>query len=139
MKQIRLNSGVLALLVFAGCMGSLFLPSWSLGEKGYQNISVDQFVETMKNKDFVLINVHIPYEGEIPGTDLFVPYNAIDQYKEELPQQKDAKIVVYCRTGRMGDIAAGKLADMGYTRVLHFQDGMRGWEESGRSLLFRSK
>jgi rhodanese-related sulfurtransferase len=110
-----------------------------LGEKGYENISLDRFVEMMKNKDFVLINVHIPYEGKIPGTDLFIPYNAIDQYKERLPHQKDAKVVVYRRTGHMGDIAAGKLADMGYTRVFHFQDGMRGWEESGRSPLFRSQ
>lgn len=124
MKRISRN-GLLALLIFAGCMGSLFLPSWSMGEEGYENISLNRFVEMLENKDFILINVHIPYEGEIPGTDLFVPYNAIDQYKEELPQQKDAKIVVYCRSGRMSEIAAEKLVQMEYTNVLNFQ----GWYE----------
>jgi rhodanese-related sulfurtransferase len=107
-----------------------------MGQKGYVNISVDQFVEMLKKKDFVLINVHIPYEGEIPGTDLFIPYNAIDQYKEKLPRQKDAGIVVYCKTGPMSTIAAEKLVSMGYTNVFNFQGGMRAWERSGRQLLF---
>ena len=110
-----------------------------MGQKGYVNISLDQFVEMLKNKDFILINVHIPYEGEIPGTDLFIPYNAIDQYKEKLPRQKDAKIVLYCRTGRMSTIAAEKLVALGYTQVFEFHGGMQEWERSGRALLFRQK
>ena len=127
------------MLIFSACIGLLLLPSWSMGQKGYVNISLDQFVEMLKNKDFILINVHIPYEGEISGTDLFIPYNAIDQNKEKLPRQKDAKIVLYCRTGRMSAIAAEKLVQLGYTRIFEFHGGMREWERSGRSLLFRSK
>jgi rhodanese-related sulfurtransferase len=139
MKKAHRTLGLSALLIFAGCIGFLLLPSWSLGQKGYVDISLDQFVEMLKNKDFILINVHIPYEGEIPGTDLFIPYNAIDQYKEKLPRQKDAKIVLYCRTGRMSAIAAEKLVQLGYTRIFEFHGGMREWERSGKSLLFRSK
>jgi rhodanese-related sulfurtransferase len=137
MKRIGKDLGLLVLLILAGCMGSLLLPSLSIGQKGYVNISLDQFVEMLANKDFLLINVHIPYEGEIPGTDLFIPYNAMDQYKEKLPGQKDAKIVVYCRTGSMSTIASEKLVQMGYSGVFHFQGGMREWEKSGRPLLFR--
>jgi len=139
MKKARRTLGLSALLIFAGCIGLLLLPSWSMAQKGHVNISLDQFVEMLKKKDFILINVHIPYEGEIPGTDLFIPYNAIDQYKEKLPRQKDAKIVVYCKTGPMGEIAAEKLVRMGYTRVFHFQGGMREWERSGRQLLFSDR
>jgi len=136
MKKAHRTLGLSALLIFAGCIGFLLLPSWSLGQKGYVDISLDQFVEMLKNKDFILINVHIPYEGEIPGTDLFIPYNAIDQYKEKLPRQKDTKIVLYCRTGRMSAIAAEKLVQLGYTRIFEFHGGMREWERSGRQLLF---
>jgi len=136
MKKAHCTLGLSALLIFAGCIGFLLLPSWSLGQKGYVDISLDQFVEMLKNKDFILINVHIPYEGEIPGTDLFIPYNAIDQYKEKLPRQKDTKIVLYCRTGRMSAIAAEKLVQLGYTRIFEFHGGMREWERSGRQLLF---
>ena len=136
MKKGNRNHFLSALLIFVGCIALLLLPSWSMGQKGYVNLSVDQFVEMLKKKDFVLINVHIPYEGEIPLTDLFIPYNAIDQYEKKLPRQKDAKIVVYCKTGPMGEIAAEKLIRMGYMRVFHFQGGMREWERSGRTLLF---
>ncbi len=136
MKKGNRNRSLSAFLIFVGLIALLLLPSWSMGQKGYVNLSVDQFVEMLKKKDFVLIDVHIPYEGEIPGTDLFIPYNAIDQYKEKLPRQKDAKIVVYCKTGPMGTIAAEKLVSMGYTNVFNFQGGMRAWERSGRQLLF---
>ncbi|OGP49152.1 MAG: hypothetical protein A2Y79_11145 [Deltaproteobacteria bacterium RBG_13_43_22] len=139
MKKIKYTAGLSALLILVGWMGSFVPRVWSMGEKGYVNISAAQFTEMMKNKDFVLINVHIPYEGELPGTDLFIPFNAMDQNKEKLPRQKDAKIVVYCRTGRMSDIAVEKLVRMGYTRVFHFQGGMREWEKKGKALQFRSK
>lgn len=53
---------------------------------------------------------HTPHDGEIEGTDLFIPYDEVRD-ATELPEQKDAEIVVYCRTGRMSRIAAD-----GYTQ-----------------------
>lgn len=131
---------VLLILLFAiGLMGHLVTKGWSMDKKGYENVSVDRFIKMMDHKDFILINVHIPYEGEIPETDLLIPFNVIDQHKNELPNDKDTKIVVYCMTGPMGDIAAEKLVRMGYTRVIHFQGGMKAWKRAGRRLLFRLK
>ena len=106
-------------------------------QSGYANVSVGQFAEMMARKDFLLINTHIPYEGEIPGTDLLIPYNEIEHHQNELPDDRAFRIVVYCKSGPMGDIAARKLAQMGYTHVIHFKDGMNGWERAGRSLRFR--
>jgi rhodanese-related sulfurtransferase len=127
-------------MLFAlGLLGHFSLKGWSMGKKGYENISADQFLEMMNHKDFILINVHVPYEGDIPGTDLLIPFNAIDDRKTELPNDKDTKIVVYCMTGLMNHIAAEKLVQMGYTRVMHFQGGMRAWRVTGRPLLFRLK
>jgi rhodanese-related sulfurtransferase len=39
----------------------------------------------------------------------------------------------------MGDIAAEKLVQMGYTNVINFKDGMNAFEKAGRSLQFRSQ
>jgi rhodanese-related sulfurtransferase len=121
-----------------GFLGYLIANSWSLSSAAYKNISVGQLDKMMQNKDFVLINVHIPYEGEIFHTDLFIPFNAIEKFKNELPNDKEAKIVVYCMSGHMSRIAAEKLTNMGYAQVLNFQDGIREWKQYGKEILYRS-
>ena len=122
------------LLVVAG---NFTINGWSMDAGGYKNISVDQFIEMMGHKDFTLINVHIPYRGEIAETDLLLPFHAIDQQKEKLPNDLNTKIVVYCMSGSMGYVAAEKLVAMGYRRVIHFQGGMVSWKKSGKSLVNR--
>ena len=119
-----------------GCSDNESQPA---AQRAYANVSVGQFVDMMNHKDFILINTHIPYEGEIPGTNLLIPYNEIERNKSKLPKDKAARLVVYCKTGPMGDVAARKLAQMGYTHVIHFKDGMSGWEKAGRSLRFRAQ
>ena len=111
--------------------------SWSADNNAYQNISLDQFLEMLEQKDFILINVHIPYQGEIPATDLLLPFNQIDQHRSNLPKDKDKKIVVYCMSGPMGYYAAEYLIGLGYANVFHFKGGMKAWSRSGRQLEYR--
>ena len=131
-KSLLIMGMVIAL---AGC-------SDSQGQKSkqpqYRNVSVDAFMEMMAVKDFTLINTHIPYEGEIPGTDLLIPFNEMDRHAAWLPVDKAAPIVVYCKAGPMGDVAAERLLHLGYTRVTHFKSGMNGWQRAGKSLHYRS-
>jgi rhodanese-related sulfurtransferase len=103
---------------------------------GYRNISVDQLVDGLRRGEVVLINVHVPYEGEIPGTDRIIPYDTVERHREELPADKAAPIVVYCMTGPMGTVAAETLVAMGYRNVMNLSGGMRQWVRSGGRLVF---
>jgi rhodanese-related sulfurtransferase len=98
-------------------------------------ITADQLAQMLAGpKDFTLVNVHIPFEGDLPKTDLAIPYDQIAAHLGQLPG-RDAKIVVYCRSGRMSDIAARRLVELGYTRVYDLAGGMLAWEAGGRPLV----
>lgn len=100
----------------------------------YQNITPDELNTMLKDRDFVFVNVHIPFEGNIADTDLSIPYNEIEQNLSQLPSDKNAKVVLYCRSGRMSAIAAEKLVGLGFTNVWNLDGGMVGWEQTGFDL-----
>lgn len=127
----------LALLFASGVWSFSVAYGWTVGPAKYQTISADQFDQMMDKKDFLLVNVHIPYEGEIERTDLLIPFNQIDRYQDRLPEDKNSKIVVYCLMGPMGSISARKLARMGYTQVFNLQGGMIAWQNFGKEVFYR--
>jgi rhodanese-related sulfurtransferase len=101
---------------------------------GYADITVGQLVELAEKEDVTLVNVHIPYEGELPDTDLFIAYDEIAGHLDELPA-KDAPIVLYCRSGSMSTSAAQELAELGYSNVLEVDGGFNAWKAAGYELL----
>ena len=66
-----------------------------------KKLTAAQLATMLAKKDFFLVNVHIPYEGEIAKTDAFIDYDTIVDHLDKLPKDKNASIVLYCRSGRM--------------------------------------
>ncbi len=80
-----------------------------------------------------LINVHIPYEDHIEGTDEFIAFDSILD-SPDLPTDKTAPIALYCRSGNMSARAAAILAEAGYTDVIDLEGGMNAWTATGNQL-----
>lgn len=96
--------------------------------KGYLTLTPEAAKARLEgNPDVILLDVRTQEEydgGHIPGAVCFP--NEDIQPELPLPFEKDAEILVYCRSGRRSAEAAGKLADMGYTNVADF-GGIQDW------------
>ena len=101
----------------------------------WTNITPDTLAGMLNAKDFTLLNVKTPYIGEIAGTDLYIPYTDLAPRASQLPSDKGARIVVYCRSGNESAIAAQTLIDLGYTNIDNLDGGMNAWTASGRQLV----
>jgi rhodanese-related sulfurtransferase len=55
-------------------------------------------------------------------------------YQNIAAAEKNSKIVVYCRSGRMGEIAAEEFVKLGYSNLWNLTGGMLEWEQAGYSL-----
>jgi rhodanese-related sulfurtransferase len=105
------------------------------GAASYIDITPGELATMLENKDFLFINTHIPYAGEIEQTDRFLPYDQAAQQLDQLPADKKAKIVVYCRSDRMSRISIEEWAKAGYTNLYNLDGGFVAWEEAGYTLL----
>ncbi len=111
------------------------LPDTPKNSDGYVDITVEQLAPVLEeNKNFTLVNVHIPYDGELPKTDLFIPFNQITAELGQLPD-KNAVIVLYCRSGNMSTQTAKELAAAGYTQIYELDGGTSAWQAAGHTLL----
>ncbi len=123
----------LYILFIAGCSGST---ERDTPDSSVQTLTVNELADILANHpdDYTIINVHIPYNGEIEGTDLHIPYNDIPALTSALPN-KDTAIILYCGSGSMSAQASEALIEQGYTRVWDLSGGMSAWKASGHEIL----
>ena len=127
--------GVIALAACGGQPAATTATKINVAGESYTNVAPAQLKQMLGAKDFVFINVHIPYAGEIAQTDAFVPYNMIEQNISKFPADKNAKVFLYCQSGRMSAIAAEELVKRGYTNIWNLDGGMSAWESAGLPLI----
>ncbi|OGY44641.1 MAG: hypothetical protein A3B89_04115 [Candidatus Buchananbacteria bacterium RIFCSPHIGHO2_02_FULL_40_13] len=88
-------------------------------------------------KDFYLVDVlsansyraqHIPgAQNIVNGPDF------LKRFEKEIAAPKDAEIIVYCASATCSASvqAADILEKANYTKVIHYKDGLAGWQNTG--------
>jgi phage shock protein E len=109
----------------AGCTG------WST----LVRVSPAELADLMSKTDPIVINVHIPYEGDIPGTDTSIPYNDVAAIDAYLHGDHCAEVVLICKSGGMSKSAGDELVKRGYLRVRDLAGGFVAWQAAGYPLL----
>ena len=94
------------------------------GEKAmYQQITAEEAKKIMDSgEEHIVLDTREQEEfdnGHIPGA-LLIPYTEIENKAEEMIPDKNAQILVYCRSGRRSNIASQSLSKLGYTNVKEY-------------------
>jgi rhodanese-related sulfurtransferase len=137
----RISSSILfislsMLLGMTACSPATLNTPTAVVEPRFQTLTIDEFSTILESESdaYTVINVHIPYEGEVLNTDLQIAYNNVEALTSALPD-RNAPIILYCRSGRMSEEASRSLLELGYTNVYDVPGGMNAWQDSGRELL----
>ena len=144
MKLVRALAMAAVLLVTASCgAGKGGSPTKAAHQKpstqtgaAFIRLDPEQFAAWIGYPTAFVINVHVPYEGELEHTDAFIPYDRILE-DSRLPADKDTEIFLYCKTGHMSAIAGEALSRAGYRHVSHLEGGMKAWEAAGKPVIHK--
>ena len=132
MRQILLFAALTAsLALLSGCT----LPKTKAdtaedmpGKAAYHKISAEEAHEMMASQEVVVVDVRTreEYESGHIENAVLVPNESIGREMPEALPDKEATLLVYCRSGRRSKDAAQKLLSLGYQNVYDF-GGVIDW------------
>ena len=136
-RRLIIGTQVVVLVLLAGCGGDSNAgrdpAPTAVSSARSTLVSPAAFEQLVATTGVVTINVHVPNEGSIAGTDLTIPFDDVSTSKS-LPVDRSTPLAVYCRSGNMSADAVRDLTALGYTDVVELKGGFNAWKESGRAL-----
>ncbi|MGI6579613.1 MAG: rhodanese-like domain-containing protein [Saccharofermentanales bacterium] len=96
----------------------------------YEQITPEEAKYIMDNEDsYIILDVRTQdeYDAEHIKGAILIPDYEIETTAESILTDKDALILVYCRSGRRSKNAASELSELGYTNVKEF-GGIIDWQ-----------
>jgi len=113
----------------AGASASTAASSGSAAAATYQKITAEEAQQMLQDQpDAILLDVRTQEEYDtqhIDGATLLTDSDIAERAADVLPD-KDAVILVYCRSGRRSAASSQQLAELGYTNVYDF-GGIIDW------------
>ena len=98
-------------------------------EAVYVNITAAEAKQIMDTEEnYIILDVRTQEEydqGHIPGA-ILIPDTEVATKAEEVLQDKNQLLLVYCRSGRRSKLASETLVELGYTNIKEF-GGIIDW------------
>ena len=131
MRQILLFAALAAsLALLAGCtLSKTKKDAEDMSDKvAYHKISAEEAYEMMASQKVMVVDVRTreEYDGGHIENAVLVPNESIGSEIPEALPDKEATLLVYCRSGRRSKDAAQKLLALGYQSVYDF-GGVIDW------------
>jgi rhodanese-related sulfurtransferase len=122
---------IFLVVLFSGCLSNT--STWD-------RVDADTFNQEIKeNKSAFILDVRTLSEwnddGYIDNATL-IPHDELEKNEENLPEDKDDLILLYCRSGNRSENAAQTLIDMGYKNIIELKTGINGWKSGGYSVIY---
>lgn len=102
----------------------------SSSDTTYSKISSKEAKDMMdENSDIIILDVRAQDEYDLEHIEdaILIPDDQISEKAESVLTNKDAKILVYCRSGRRSATASMALVELGYTNIYDF-GGINDWQ-----------
>lgn len=126
MKKLK---GLFIMLLISLLLFGLTACEDNANENTYEQITAKEAKTIMDTEqDYIIIDARTEEEfaeGHIKNAILIPEYEISERAEKEL-QDKDALILVYCRSGRRSKIASEELVKLGYTNIKEF-GGIIDW------------
>ena len=118
----------------------IFLTFFNNTEASWERVNVETFEEEiMNNPDALLLDVRTTAEWEQDGhleDALLIPHSDLESRSDELPEDKEELILLYCRSGNRSQEAAETLIDLGYMNIIELASGINGWKDADKPVLY---
>ncbi len=100
-----------------------------MNKLGYQQITQEKAKRIIDNEEVIILDVREEFEYDESHIEnsVLIPLGEITSRAEEVLTDKNAKILVYCRSGRRSKHASIILAMLGYKNIYEF-GGILTWE-----------
>ncbi len=131
MRQILLFAALAAsLALLSGCtLSKTKKDTEDMTDKAaYHKLSAEEAYEMMASQEVVVVDVRTreEYDGGHIENAVLVPNESIGSEMPETLPDKEATLLIYCRSGRRSKDAAQKLLALGYQSVYDF-GGVIDW------------
>ena len=117
----------------------VFFLFFNTGET-WERVDVETFEQSIKdNPDVLLLDVRTQGEWEQDGYlegAVLIPHTSLEERLDELPEDKDELIHLYCRSGNRSVEAANTLLGLGYTNIVELKSGINGWKDAEKPVFY---